>query len=356
MARIAITIDKMAEDGGEEDAKPSGGGGGKPSGKFIEFMKEEGDKKLRNPDTGNNVKLKSLNGPKGKEVVRKLFEKWLDDQKKDQKGKPKDKAKEEDQKEKGKAEEEKPEKKEAPKAKFPTPGLKKDRYKGKLKATSYISLSTKIDPNRRPSENTVKAIQAFTKATGKKLTEESIADMIGTSVLTSGTGTYNMDLSNTKDGLRISSYGPHVKAMERYLKVDDKGEPYIYNDTLMLEDDAPKGLGTKIFANEVAQAKAAGIKSIKCSAFRDKERPEWVGYKVWPKLGYDGDIPFKGEGTDTCPPLSKEIKGKLDKAGFKEPYKVSHLYQVEGGQEWWGEECPSMLLLTPLTTLYPCRF
>lgn len=54
---------------------------GRPGGKMIEFIKQEGDKRVRNPDTGNDVKIKSLgNGPKSKKLKGELFQKWLESQ------------------------------------------------------------------------------------------------------------------------------------------------------------------------------------------------------------------------------------------------------------------------------------
>lgn len=51
-------------------------------------MKEHGDDKVTNPDTGNQVKLKSLKGDKGKKLLQKKFEQWAKKQKgKKQKGK-----------------------------------------------------------------------------------------------------------------------------------------------------------------------------------------------------------------------------------------------------------------------------
>ena len=68
-------------------------GGGKGGGAFIKFLEEVGDEKVKNPDTGNTVKVKSLSGPKGKALVQKEFEKWKEDQKKKKDDKkPKDKG------------------------------------------------------------------------------------------------------------------------------------------------------------------------------------------------------------------------------------------------------------------------
>ena len=71
---------RTASDEGEEEAKA--GPSKKPGGKFIQFMEEMGDEKVRNPDTGNDVKLKSLKGEKGKKLQHEKFEKWLASQEK----------------------------------------------------------------------------------------------------------------------------------------------------------------------------------------------------------------------------------------------------------------------------------
>lgn len=83
--RKLLAILKVAEDGDEEE---KGGGSGKPSGKFLEFMEEVGDQRVKNPDTGNEVYVKSLKGPKGQKLVQKQFQEWLakkDDKKDDKK-------------------------------------------------------------------------------------------------------------------------------------------------------------------------------------------------------------------------------------------------------------------------------
>ena len=73
-ARVALRY-LLAQDGeGEEDASSGKGG---VSGKFLQFMEEEGDSEVKNPDTGNTVKLKSLKGDKGRKIQQQEFEKWL---------------------------------------------------------------------------------------------------------------------------------------------------------------------------------------------------------------------------------------------------------------------------------------
>ena len=60
------------------EAEDEGSSGGGVSGKFLQFLEEKGSDKMTNPDTGNKVKLKSLKGPKGKELQKREFKKWLD--------------------------------------------------------------------------------------------------------------------------------------------------------------------------------------------------------------------------------------------------------------------------------------
>ncbi len=86
-------IQKLSgEDQGEEE-EAKAGPSKKPGGKFIEFIKEMGDEKVRNPDTGNDVKLKSLGKTeRGKKLQHEKFEKWLASQEKS-KGKSDEKSK-----------------------------------------------------------------------------------------------------------------------------------------------------------------------------------------------------------------------------------------------------------------------
>ena len=69
---------RFADEAPEPEA-PKSKGKGQVSGKFIEFLEEmdKQNKKVRNPDTGNQVKVKSLKGPKGKQLVHQMFEAWL---------------------------------------------------------------------------------------------------------------------------------------------------------------------------------------------------------------------------------------------------------------------------------------
>ena len=87
-SKLLPLLKESSDEGEEAKAGPSK----RPGGKFVQFMKEMGDEKVRNPDTGNDVKLKSLKGEKGKKLQKEKFEKWLASQEKDG-GKKEDKPK-----------------------------------------------------------------------------------------------------------------------------------------------------------------------------------------------------------------------------------------------------------------------
>jgi DNA topoisomerase-1 len=100
MQRRRVITQHMAAAEAEEE---SGSGGG-VSGAFLEFLKEEGDKKLKNPDTGNDVKLKSLKGDKGQKLQQELFQKWLSKNEDKDKGSAKPKKEDDEKSEKSELE------------------------------------------------------------------------------------------------------------------------------------------------------------------------------------------------------------------------------------------------------------
>jgi hypothetical protein len=88
---ILAGLKRVAE---EEDAKPKGGGKKKPGSMLKKFLAEVGDQKAQNPDTGNQVKVKTLAGKpkdsKAYKIFKDQFDKWMEEQDKE-KGKSKDK-------------------------------------------------------------------------------------------------------------------------------------------------------------------------------------------------------------------------------------------------------------------------
>jgi hypothetical protein len=159
-----------------------------------------------------------------------------------------------------------------------------------------------------------------------------------------------LGLSFSKD--YISKIEVKVDVREKSLYFDMKCKPYflsysrhlykdkIFNSSLEISEDAPKGLGTGVFVSQVLQARKLGLRHIECHAYRysmDRSGyrdPSMIGYKIWPKLGYDGEIP-----EDCLDLLPEEIKDMFDLLGYEEPYMVSHLYSLPDneGIKWWEE-------------------
>ncbi len=86
----------------------------------------------------------------------------------------------------------------------------------------------------------------------------------------------------------------------------------------------------------VDQAQRSGINRIETSAVRldatlssDDEK---IGYKVWPKLGYDGDIPEDVLKTSSLP---SSLQGST---------RLSDLMKTGEGRQWWEEHGDSVRL------------
>lgn len=81
-----------------------------------------------------------------------------------------------------------------------------------------------------------------------------------------------------------------------------------------------KGIGSQMFSEQVAACKAAGVKHIECTAFRDEEHN---GHYSWPRMGYDAPL---------FAHMKKGMPVDLAQAG-----SVLQLMATEKGREWWKE-------------------
>lgn len=94
---------------------------------------------------------------------------------------------------------------------------------------------------------------------------------------------------------------------------------YIYNEIFTAEQSGG-GLGLRAFGRQVEFASKLGFSKIKTEAAKSDY---FVGYKVWPKLGYDG-------------PVSAYTKSVLPKQ-FSKATKISDLMRSQKGREAWAE-------------------
>lgn len=126
------------------------------------------------------------------------------------------------------------------------------------------------------------------------------------------------------DGVFLKVKQDGVYSQSRTIDYDPvKNEPYLHIDlTDIPEELQGSGMGTHIFAKQVREALALGLKSIRNSSAR--QDPELIGYKVWPKFGYDAAL--SPERIKKLPPHLKSAKS------------IQDLYELPGGKEYWEEK------------------
>jgi hypothetical protein len=126
----------------------------------------------------------------------------------------------------------------------------------------------------------------------------------------------------------ISTNGDGYNCDRTFTKHRD-GKVEVHNDLWRTRDGTPfSGAGINIFLNQVRAARAAGVSYISTSAAGNLEQSVqggFCGYTVWPKFGYDGNIPSCF--INALPP---EMKTAL--CGKK---NIQSLLALPGGAEAW---------------------
>jgi GNAT superfamily N-acetyltransferase len=96
--------------------------------------------------------------------------------------------------------------------------------------------------------------------------------------------------------------------------------PVIELDTIeVMQGQQGKGIARKIVGRMIESASEHGVSRITMEAASGAEN---VGYKVWPRMGFDGPIPASQK---TVLPAS--LHGSE---------RVSDLYATSAGREWWA--------------------
>lgn len=86
------------------------------------------------------------------------------------------------------------------------------------------------------------------------------------------------------------------------------------------EHERGKGVGAAIFGRQVEAAGKAGVARIELTAARD-DVEGLVGHAVWPKLGFDAELP-------------DETRRRLPRA-LNEAQRLSDLMTTQAGRDWW---------------------
>ncbi len=126
----------------------------------------------------------------------------------------------------------------------------------------------------------------------------AIPDLTGGSILNDISS--NMDayvesnsydkFTNIDHNIKIDDPNTKIRNLEitRSVHLIDGIPNYIKNEYFEIHPCMPEGLGTKIFTQQVKSASELGFKYIKTDAGGGSIG--MVGYYVWPKLGYNGDL------------------------------------------------------------------
>jgi hypothetical protein len=135
--------------------------------------------------------------------------------------------------------------------------------------------------------------------------------------------------------LRNAPEGPRIGARRR-AEVPTV-EPNQVPSRALPESGQRHGIGQKTFATQLEQARELGDDRIELvSARNDDPNVRQIGYKVWPKFGFDADLSRK--------------RMALAPAPLRSAKKLSDLLATEDDQEWWdkhGQSAPTTFDMAP---------
>jgi SPP1 gp7 family putative phage head morphogenesis protein len=130
-----------------------------------------------------------------------------------------------------------------------------------------------------------------------------------------------VSLALNDDGyLVVEVKGKDVKAGDYNLVRNIKDAKTVENVEIRVQNKGT-GFGSRVFVDQVQELQRKGFKQIETFAAKSKT---YVGYNVWPKMGYDGPIP------ETVAAL----KGNPPPGGAK---LISDLMKTAEGRAWWEE-------------------
>lgn len=123
--------------------------------------------------------------------------------------------------------------------------------------------------------------------------------------------------------IEIKAVGDGYELLREVMRRDD-GSVTIANEFFeVAAEKQGRGLGAAVFGRQVEQAARLGASRIKTRAVRYDEG-RMVGYKVWPRFGYDGPIP-------------DQQKANLPES-LRSAERLSDLMRTPEGRAWWDAE------------------
>ncbi|MGV3617921.1 MAG: phage minor head protein [Fimbriimonas sp.] len=164
--------------------------------------------------------------------------------------------------------------------------------------------------------------EASRKIFGRRLSAGEWADVMG------APAGADIKIKAFGDGTGISAEatGGGLKYMARTYDLHPDGRRTCHNDYFKKAKDAPPEFGVRVFARQAESLAREGFDLIETHAAWDPPgtKDGFVGYYVWPRMGYDADIPF----ASVRVPLPKGLAGCR---------RVSELMDTKEGRQWWQE-------------------
>jgi hypothetical protein len=124
------------------------------------------------------------------------------------------------------------------------------------------------------------------------------------------------------NSIQLSVQHPSIENAGRTLSRNQAGDLVMHNDIFRVkEGQGGQGFGFEMVGRQMENARKLGVKRVETHAARSDGPGGYVGYKVWPKIGYDAALPSSQRAA--LPP------------GLKGAQRVSDLYRTKEGREWW---------------------
>ena len=291
-----------------------------------EFLEAMRGRKFRNPNPdGRKVEVAFATLPDGEQ--QRIYEYWR-------------RSRQRPQEEPKKPQRQIPE--EALQATTLTPNKDPDRYKGV--EVEYGSLGEDSDEIKQELHSILG--EAAKKA---GMTPEQLAlDLAGGGGVPGLKAVKLMTLKRgNRSAVMVTAEGDDIVEMDREMFFLNGRLGSIQNKHLELDSGAPKGMGTRMLATQVASMKEVApdsyIKTVGAGSFDG----DYVGYYVWPLLGFDGDIP-ENDVSQMPKWLIEELE---DTSSFSEPgdpFRISELMSFPEGRKYWFEQGSEIELELPV--------
>lgn len=162
-----------------------------------------------------------------------------------------------------------------------------------------------------------------------------VADLAGAGGMAKSLSSISISVSS--GDISVSGTGDHIRNLSRTIEFRGGKADSIYNSHFRLGNDAPKGMGLKMFATQVAAARDHGISRIGVNAAGSGPwlDGQYNGYYVWPRFGYDGE--FSSYMFDRMP---SSVQDSIREVNPSAPHGLRFLDVMMAGSEardWWKD-------------------